>query len=67
MSNKSILIVTACVLSFLPLFWFILKISGADLYLLNGFWREFKWFALVVVVLIGGAVFINHKLIQKRK
>lgn len=67
MSTRSILIVASCVLAFLPICWFLLKISGADAHLLDGFWGDFKWVALLAVVLIGVAAWINYYLTKKRK
>lgn len=59
MTTKGIIMTSLIILSALPLAWVILKFSGAESYLLNGFWPQFGLFALAFVILIGGYILIN--------
>jgi len=54
-------LVTLC---FLPFIALIVFLTGNE-HLLVGFWYDYKWFVLLLVVLIGGSTLI-YKLVKKR-
>lgn len=53
MTTKSTLIIAFIVLIFLPLLWVILPGH------LMSFWRDFGFWALGFIILVGGALLIN--------